>query len=49
MSQANQMVGHRSELLARVALTRRLNIDVFNMDVGGEMGITSSARSATRP
>ena len=39
MSQANQMVGHRSELLAQVALTRRLNIDVFNMDMGGEMGI----------
>ncbi len=39
MSQANQMVGQRSELLARVALTRRLNIDVFNMDAGGQMGI----------
>jgi hypothetical protein len=39
MSPAKQMVGHRSELLARVALTRRLNIDVFNMDIGGEMGI----------
>ncbi len=39
MSQANQMVGHRSELLARVALTRRLNIDVFDLDMGGEMGL----------
>ncbi len=51
MSQANQMVGHRSELLARVALTRRLNIDVFNMDMGGEMGIDllCSIRDSTVP
>lgn len=39
MSAANQMVDHRSLLLARVALTRRLNIDVFDFDKGGEMGI----------
>jgi hypothetical protein len=39
MSEANQMVGRRSELLARVALTRRLNIDVFDLDMGGDMGI----------
>jgi hypothetical protein len=39
MSQVAEMVGHRSELLARVALTRRLNIDVFDFDLGGEMGI----------
>jgi hypothetical protein len=39
MTQVNEMVGHRSELLARVALTRRLNIDVFDFDLGGEMGI----------
>jgi hypothetical protein len=45
------MVGHRSELLARVALTRRLNIDVFNMDTGGEMGIDllCSIRDPTLP
>jgi hypothetical protein len=51
MSQANQMVGHRSELLARVALTRRLNIDVFNIDMGGEMGIDMlcSIRDPTFP
>lgn len=51
MSPANQMVGHRSELLARVALTRRLNIDVFNMDTGGEMGIDllCSIRDPTLP
>jgi hypothetical protein len=51
MSQANQMVGHRSELLARVALTRRLNIDVFDMDTGGEMGIDflCSIRDPTLP
>ena len=51
MSQASQMVGHRSELLARVALTRRLNIDVFNMDMGGEMGIDllCSIRDPTLP
>jgi hypothetical protein len=51
MSSASQMVGHRSELLARVALTRRLNIDVFNMDVGGEMGIDllCSIRDPTVP
>jgi hypothetical protein len=33
------MVGRRSELLARVVLTRRLNIDVFDLDLGSEMGI----------
>ena len=51
MSQANQMVGRRSELLARVALTRRLNIDVFNMDMGGEMAIDllCSIRDPTLP
>jgi hypothetical protein len=51
MSQENQMVGHRSELLARVALTRRLNIDVFDLDTGGEMGIDllCSIRAPTVP
>lgn len=51
MSQVDQMVGHRSELLARVALTRRLNVDVFNMDTGGEMGIDllCSIRDSTVP
>jgi hypothetical protein len=39
MSQATPMVSHRSELFAKVALTRRLNIDVFDFDMGGEMGI----------
>jgi hypothetical protein len=51
MTQADQMVGHRSELLARVALTRRLNIDVSSMDIGGAMGIDflCSIRDPTLP
>jgi hypothetical protein len=51
MSQVNPMVGRRSELLARVALTRRLNIDVFGFDMGGEMGIDllCSIRARTVP
>jgi hypothetical protein len=45
------MVGHRSELLAKVALTRRLNIDVFDFDMGGEMRIDllCSIRDASIP
>jgi hypothetical protein len=45
------MVGHRAELLARVALTRRMNIDVFELDTGGEMGIDllCSIRDPTVP
>jgi hypothetical protein len=39
MSPVAEMIGHRSELLAKVVLTRRLNIDVFNLDAGGEMEI----------
>jgi hypothetical protein len=51
MSRANTMVERRSELLARVALTRRLNIDVFDFDMGGEMGIDllCSLRDPTVP
>jgi len=39
MSSKADMIGYRSELLAKVVLTRRLNIDVFPLDQGGEMGI----------
>ncbi len=39
MSPQADMVARRAELLARVVLTRRLNIDVFPLDAGGEMGI----------
>lgn len=39
MSPVVEMIGHRSELLAKVVLTRRLNIDVFNLDESGEMAL----------
>jgi hypothetical protein len=39
MPRADELVRHRSELLARVTLTRRLNIDVFPLDEGGKTGI----------
>src|SRR5215470_10069126 len=39
MSPQADMIGRRAELLARVVLTRRLNIDVFPLDTGGDMGL----------
>lgn len=39
MPEASDRIGHRSELLARVVLTRRLNIDVVPFNEGGEMGL----------
>ena len=33
------MIGHRAELLAKLLLTRRMNVDVIRFDEGGEMGI----------
>jgi hypothetical protein len=39
MSNTADLIAHRSELLARVVLTRRLNIDVVPFDEGGEMGL----------
>jgi hypothetical protein len=39
MSHAADMIERRSELLAKVVLTRRLNIDVFRLDEAGEIGI----------
>jgi hypothetical protein len=39
MSTESALVGERSELLARVALTRRLNIDVLNFGAKSDQGI----------
>ena len=39
MPKTADMIGHRSELLARVVLTRRLNIDVVPFEEGGEMAL----------
>jgi hypothetical protein len=35
MTAATEIVGHRAELLARLHLTRRLNVDVHRFDEGG--------------
>jgi hypothetical protein len=39
MSTESMMVGERAELLARVTLTRRLNVSVHPFDEGGEAGL----------
>ena len=39
MSSESAMVGERAELLARVALTRRLNVDVHPFSDKGDIGI----------
>jgi hypothetical protein len=51
MTQVADLVERRSELLAKVVLTRRLDIDVFEFDAGGEMGLDllCSVRSETVP